>query len=87
MYNRAMLKTRSRFPTVAFGFVAGAAIGLKTVVLLGFVLGVKPSLDVDDKLVFASCWVIAFALVFAALGARTDAFRRTKPAAAAARDV
>jgi hypothetical protein len=59
--------------------MAGVVLGLKTVVLLGFVMEVVPSLGKGSKLNFALGWMIAFAVSGAIVGAMAGTSHRKKP--------
>jgi hypothetical protein len=72
-----MPNPRPRIVPVIFGFIVGAAIGLKTVVPLVLVLGIRPSLDPGFRLAIASAWILCFALAFAFVGARASNLRES----------
>jgi hypothetical protein len=74
-----MTHSRSRAPLVLFGFLAGALLGLKTVVLLGFVFGVEPSLEPGLGLALSLVWVFAMAMTFAAAAAVATGRRKEGP--------
>ena len=76
-----MTQPRSRILLALIGAIVGATLGLKMLVLLGFILGVNLTLNGLDRfiLIFSSVWIIAFAVFGIFLVTKVSTLRTKKP--------